>query len=76
MIGLDIQVQTLDGRSMNLPIDPGTTSGQLYRLSGEGGPETYDGKPQGDFYVEINVNIPAVTDQETVEVINEIQEGP
>jgi len=73
MTGASLEVETLDGQKVRLKVDPGTSHGQTYRLNGFGGPPTHGGKTQGDMYVEIHVDIPAVTDEEKVEAINDLR---
>lgn len=72
MTGTDVKVETIDQKTVVLPIDPGTSDGELYRLKGEGGPKTFSNKPEGDFYVEVKVNIPKITDEDKIEKINQI----
>lgn len=67
----DLEVETLHGKTIHLSIGPGTTTREVFRLKGWGGPETFNGSPQGDMYVEISVDVPPVTDQDAVEKLNE-----
>ena len=73
MIGENLEVETLDGQKVRLKLDPGTSPGQTYRLEGFGGPPTFDGQSQGDMYVEISMDVPAVTEKENVELIEKLR---
>lgn len=73
MTGATITVETITGEKINLQINAGTSSGELYRLPGHGGPETYIGKPKGDMYVRIDVDVPAITDEEKINLLNELR---
>lgn len=73
MTGAELEIQTLDEKLIKLSIDPGTSPGETYRLSGWGGPETYDGAVQGDMYVVIEVDVPEITDEESKELIDQIR---
>lgn len=67
----DIEIETLRGKTIHLSIGPGTSDGDVFRLKGWGGPETFEGAPQGDLYVEASVNVPPVTDEDAVEKLKE-----
>lgn len=73
MTGANLEVQTLDDQTVRLKMNPGTSHGQTYRLNEFGGPPTYSGQSQGDMYVEIQVDIPAVTDEEKIEAIDDLR---
>jgi DnaJ-class molecular chaperone len=59
MIGTEKIITTLDGRSIKLKIQPGTQSKSRLRIPESGLPRNR--LPNGDLYVEINVNIPPLT---------------
>lgn len=73
-LGKSLKVETLSGEKVRLKLEPGTSPGQTYRIEGFGGPSTFDGHSQGDMYVEVNVNIPAITDEEKINLINQIKD--
>ena len=56
-LGWQIAVPTLNGRQAPLAIPPGTQSGQVFRLPGEGLPDLKTGK-RGDILVEITLKTP------------------
>ena len=59
MIGTEKIITTLDGRSIKLKIQPGTQSKSRLRIPESGLPRNR--LPNGDLYVEVNVNIPPLT---------------
>ena len=60
MIGTEKIIDTLDGRNLKLNIRPGTQSKTRLRIPEGGLPRNK--KPNGDLFVEINVQIPALTE--------------
>jgi curved DNA-binding protein len=73
MTGTAITVETITGEKINLQINAGTSPGELYRLPGHGGPQTHSGKPKGDMYVRIDMDVPAITDEEKINLLNELR---
>jgi curved DNA-binding protein len=73
MTGTTITVETITGEKINLQINAGTSPGELYRLPGHGGPQTHSGKPKGDMYVRIDMDVPAITDEEKVDALNDLR---
>jgi molecular chaperone DnaJ len=57
VLGTDLKVSTLDGRSERLRVPEGTQPGSVFRIRGRGVP-SLDGRGQGDLYVTIQVVIP------------------
>jgi len=58
VLGGDVQVTTLGGKSLRLKIPPGTQNAQVFRLKGHGMPTA--GKPDqhGDLYATADVQLP------------------
>ena len=73
MTGTAITVETIMGEKINLQINAGTSPGELYRLPGHGGPQTHSGKPKGDMYVRIDMDVPAITDEEKINLLKELR---
>ena len=57
ILGSNISVPTLDGKTLNLKIPPGSRHKTKMRLPGHGLPHM-SGKEQGDLYVRLHVHIP------------------
>lgn len=73
MVGEKIEVRTLDGKKVRTSIEPGPKVGSTFRFRGMGGPETFDNKPRGDFYVKLDINIPKITDSKDIERIEQLR---
>ncbi len=56
MLGVDVEVDTLDGPEV-LRIEPGTSTGAVYRLRGRGVPEL-GGRSRGDLFLEVELDVP------------------
>jgi molecular chaperone DnaJ len=57
ILGADIKVPTIDGKTVRISIPPGTQSGKIFRLKREGIPY-YKRKGRGDQLVRVVVEIP------------------
>ena len=62
MLGTDKIITTLDNRSIKLTIKPGTQSRSRLRIPESGLPRR--GKPNGNLYIEVLVNIPELTKED------------
>lgn len=65
-LGSRVKVKTPDGKSVIIRIPPGTQSGTKFRVRGRG---IERGERRGDFYVELNVEIPAELTQDELEAM-------
>lgn len=74
MTGAEVQVETITGQIVSLTIDSGTQPGEIYRLPDLGGPQTYNGKLRGDMYVEIEIEIPEVTETKRNDLVDQLRE--
>ena len=68
-LGAEVEVPTLDGKDV-LTIKPGTQSGEVIRLGGQGLP-ALGGRGRGDQLVEIFVEVPTTLSQKQREVLEE-----
>lgn len=69
-LGGEIQVQTLSGR-VNMKIPAGTSTGQTFRLAGQGMPKL-QGTGSGNLYVRIKVMVPKTLSQKERELLEEL----
>ena len=69
LLGTKVQVQTVQGKKVQLRIPPGTQNGQRFRLRGMG-IRTPDGRV-GDHYVEVEVVLPESLNPEQRRLIEE-----
>jgi DnaJ-class molecular chaperone len=64
VLGGDVEVKTVGGKSLRLKIPPMTQNGQVFRLRGHGmpaigrGPGTGKGEDRGDLYATVDVQLP------------------
>ncbi|MCI5524446.1 MAG: molecular chaperone DnaJ, partial [Spirochaetia bacterium] len=58
ILGADISIKTLDGRSLTIKVPSGTTHGKLVRIRDEGVPYSNTGR-KGDLYVKFIVELPS-----------------
>ena len=70
-LGSKIEVPTIDGRAL-VRIPPGTNSGKTLRLKEKGVPSARNGA-RGDQYVEIQVVVPAPTDERVRNLMKELE---
>ncbi len=69
-LGARIEVPTVDGRAM-LRIPPGTQSGQRFRLREKGVQSARTGH-RGDQYVEVQIRLPEVIDEDSKELYRQL----
>lgn len=62
MLGTVATIVTIDGKA-EVKVPPGTASGKKLRLRGKGMPDRSGGA--GDHYITVQIDVPAVTDDET-----------
>ncbi len=69
VLGSKIEIPTIDGKAL-LKIPPGTSSGKVFRLREKGvlNPRT---KQRGDQFVEVQIVVPGIPDENTKEVMRE-----
>jgi DnaJ-class molecular chaperone len=66
MLGTVATVATIDGKA-EVKVPPGTASGKKLRLRGKGMPDRSGGA--GDHYITVQIDVPAVTDDETKKLL-------
>jgi DnaJ-class molecular chaperone len=65
LLGGEVSIPTLDGKSVLLTIPPETQSGRIFRLAGLGMPQLRNPAVRSDLYVNTRVNLPTgLSDQE------------
>ncbi len=71
-LGDEIEVPTLDGRSILLKVPVGTESGKVLRISGKGIPH-FSGYGQGNLYVELSVKTPKKLTKRQKELLEQLR---
>ncbi len=70
VLGGRIDVPTLDGERVSLPLPPNTQTGHLFRLRGRG-LELPNGR-RGDMLVRVEVHLPEILDEDSKEMIRQL----
>jgi molecular chaperone DnaJ len=68
-LGADIQVSTLDSKTIKVRIPPGIQTGKLLRIRDEGVP---NGGRRGNLYIKVMVQIPAKLSKRGRELLEEL----
>ena len=70
-LGGEIQMSTLDDKTIKLKIPPGTSNGKMLRIRGEGVPAV-SSSARGDLYIKLLVQIPAKLSKRGKELLEEL----
>jgi curved DNA-binding protein len=74
LLGTMLSVPTLEGKTLNLRIPPGTKPGTKLRMTGHGLP-VMKKKKKGDLYVRINIEMPQKLSHEQKKIIRELADS-
>lgn len=72
LLGGEIQVPTLKGKTLALTLPPETQNGRTFRLAGQGMPKT-GGKGHGDLFVKVEATLPSDLSERERELIEQLQ---
>jgi molecular chaperone DnaJ len=72
-LGKTIEIPTIDGGRAKIKIPEGTQNGKQFRLKGKGMPYMR-GSGNGDFYVQINTEVPISLNKEQKELLEKFRE--
>jgi molecular chaperone DnaJ len=70
VLGGKAPAQTLEGSTVTLSIPPGSSSGRKLRLKGKGAVQS-GGKPRGDLYATVSVQVPSAVSPKARELMEE-----
>ena len=74
-LGAEIQVQTLEGRTLSVKVPKGSQNGSRLRLKGQGLPR-FKGTGRGDLFVKIEIQVPQKLSKRQKQLLEELaQEG-
>ena len=73
-LGTEIEVPTIDKKTLKLKIPPGTQGNARFRLKGYGMPHMND-KGRGDAYVVINISVPRELDKKRMDILKKASEA-
>lgn len=71
-LGGEVKVPTLKGTRLTMTVRPGTQSGQLLRLSGQGMPRLRGGGGSGDLYARVRITVPKTLSPRERELLSEL----
>ncbi len=72
-LGTSIEIPTIDGGKAKIKIPSGTQSGKQFRLKGKGMPYMR-GSGIGDFYIQVNTEVPVSLNREQKELLEKFRE--
>ena len=78
VLGGEVEVKTLGGKSLRLKIPPTTQHGQVFRLKGHGMPAVGKGGEPGDLYATADVRLPrqlTPEQREHFEALQKLEQG-
>ena len=78
VLGGDVEVPTLSGRTLRLKIPPNTQNGQVFRLKTHGMPQVGKPEERGDLYATVEVQLPrALTTEQRqhYEALQKLEKG-
>jgi len=78
VLGGEVEVRTIEGRSVRLRIPPLTQGGQVFRLKGYGMPKVSDPSDRGDLYARAEIHLPtelSPAEREHYEALARLQGG-
>lgn len=73
VLGAEIEVPTLDG-PQKMKVAPGTPTGTVQAIKGQGVPYLNDGRRRGDLHVELVVAVPTHVSHEEAELLRRLEE--
>lgn len=74
LLGSEIEVPTLDGKSLKVKVPAGTQPNAKLRIKGKGLPSGPKG-PRGDLFVRVNVEIPRALNKAQAQMIKDLKES-
>ena len=73
VLGGEVEVPTLSGKTLRLKIPPNTQNAQVFRLKGHGMPVTGKSGEQGDLYATVDIELPKSLTPEQRKLFEELQ---
>ncbi|MCS7297508.1 MAG: molecular chaperone DnaJ [Bacteroidia bacterium] len=71
VLGTTLSIPTLSGEKVPLRLNPGTLSGEVFRLTGKGLPR-YNSRKRGDLLVQVHVWVPSKVSPEEKRLLEEL----
>jgi len=74
VLGTEIEVPTIDNKTLKLKINPGTRDNAKFRLKGYGMPRM-NGNGRGDAYVQVNIDVPKKLSKKQLALVKELADA-
>jgi molecular chaperone DnaJ len=71
VLGKTIQIETIDGKLLEVVVKPGTQNGQMMSAGGYGMPKMNDNRFKGRLLISINVSIPTDLSEAKKQILKE-----
>ncbi len=75
LLGGEIEVPTLDRRTLRLKVPAGTQSGRLFRLNGKGMPLLREKERHGDLYARVLISVPTRLNDEQRALVERLRDS-
>lgn len=73
LLGTELEIDTPEGRTINLKVPGGSQSGTTFSITGHGIPHSRNQRRRGKLFVKITAVIPKISDERILEKIREIK---
>ena len=73
VLGTELEIDTPEGKTINLKIPQGSQNGTTFSIAGHGIPHSRNTNRRGKLFVKITGIVPKITDEQTLEKIREIR---
>ena len=73
LLGGDVRIPTIDGKTLTLNIPPGTPNGKVFRLNGQGMPNMHQKDQRGVLYVTVQALLPTALSRRERELFEELR---
>lgn len=73
MLGKNIQIETIDGKTLDIKVPAGTQHGQMLAAPGYGMPKVSDSRFKGRMLISINVTIPSNLNESQKAILSQIK---
>ena len=73
ILGQKVNIDTIDGKTLSVQINPGTQHGQILAISGFGMPKVGDSRFKGRLLISINIKIPTDLTEQQTDLIKQLQ---
>jgi len=73
MLGTSIEIETIDKKTLEVKINPGSQPGQIMSVPGYGMPNVNDSRFKGRLLINVNVTVPTLLTEEQKKLLNKFK---